>query len=113
MVEKKEVEVADVVVERVMLSKMFEPLNQFAPVNLLLSARRVEDAEPAAPQPVQEVTVRAPMVAAAENKFVLEAVVAKKFVEVADVEVDLVIASNICAPVNKLAVYVLGIVVEA
>jgi hypothetical protein len=60
VVAKKLVDVAEVEVERVML------LNMVAPVKVFRSARSVEEAAVAPPQPVQEVTVSAPMVAAAE-----------------------------------------------
>jgi len=81
VVAKKLVEVALVVVERVMLLKMF------APVKPLLSVRRVEDAAVPDEHPVHEATVKFPIVARFEKKFVELAVVAKKLVVVAEVPV--------------------------
>jgi hypothetical protein len=54
-----------------------------------------------------------PSVAEVEKRLVLDAVVAKSVVVVALVVVDLVILSKICAPVKRLALYVLGMVDDA
>jgi hypothetical protein len=122
VVAKKLVEVAEVEVERVMSLKMFEPLNK------LLFARRVELAaviviscEPlnAVPLILREVwrmvavlalpeiepvivaaTLSAPTLAAAAKRLVEEAVVANRFVEVAAVEVLLVMLLKMCPPVH-------------
>ena len=67
VVAKKLVEVPDVVVDRVMLSKILVPLN------LLLSARSVVEAELPAPQPVHVPTTRVPIVAVLVRRSVLEA----------------------------------------
>jgi hypothetical protein len=77
VVAKKFVEVAFVVVERVMLLKIL------APEKRLLSPRRVEEAAVAPPQPTQEATVSMPMFAEAAKRLEEDAVVEKKLVEVA------------------------------
>ena len=66
VVEKRLVVVAAVVVDLVMLSKIL------APVNVLLSACSVEEAEPP-PQPVHDPTVSDPMVATFALKLVDDA----------------------------------------
>jgi hypothetical protein len=89
VVAKREVVVAEVVVERVMLSKMFAPVKELAPEKALLSERSVEEADEP-PQPTHEPTVRVPMLAAVAARLVEEAVVEKKLVVVAEVPVALV-----------------------
>ena len=73
VVEKKFVEVAEVVVERVMLLKIFVPVNVLEPLKVLLSARSVEEAELPDPHPVHEPTTSVPIVAVLVRRSVLEA----------------------------------------
>ncbi len=83
VVAKLFVEVAAVVVERVMLLKIF------APVKVLLSVRSVEEAAVPEEHPVHDPTVKFPMFAVVEKRLVDEAIVLKKFVVVALVPVAL------------------------
>ena len=68
------------------LARVERPVKVLAPLKVFESPRRVVEAEPP-PQPTQEPTVSVPIVAVLVLKSVVEALVAKKFVVVAEVPV--------------------------